>query len=535
MPPDAADATVPSGPRAGPPRGTFWPGVGIPPGMRYDKHDDFHLARGRHVPTAATVALAMAGLPDRAHAAVTGWRDAWLRSGIDPEGFAASLGQVEPDDWLADFERGNLAAAADEARKGRRCDAAQILVQMSVALGHGRVRPSAFHILEDATLTLAMGEANAPLRLAYGSGHDKARFLGVGRGPEGAILAVLSGTNEDTSRERLLWQFGAVNPDWASPGFRHAARRVVGVRTNHPTVVAALADMADAGYSRAFVKSAVCKRGTWTVDLDGVTDVAGASARLVGAMGLTMQDLFRPAPHGTFLIQEHLPFTHEHRFLVVGHRVVASTPSARCLSLADCRGRLLDPRVARLRRPEGPNGPFDRGEADVVEDRTMVAAMAWAARDLARALREEGRFRGNYVLDMGMTARGVAAVEVNGLTNAGLYAVDVGRLARALARWHDEPARRATPHVDEEPVASGVMERVYDSVGMGERKGPAGRVARALWRLVAKPTVARDRQERHPDDDPERRDVDAMLAMLVQFAGFREEAEKALAREGKGD
>jgi hypothetical protein len=112
--------------------------------------------------------------------------------------------------------------------------------------------------------------------------------------------------------------------------------------------------------------------------------------------------------------------------------------------------------------------------------------MAWAARTLARDLRREGRFHGNYVIDMGLTERGVAAIEVNTFTGAGLYAVDYGRVARALGRWYADPARRPAGGFLESDVSDLAFRLLFKAVSGevpkagGGMRGIVGRAADAV-------------------------------------------------------
>lgn len=123
------------------------------------------------------------------------------------------------------------------------------------------------------------------------------------------------------------------------------------------------------------------------------------------------------------IIQEHLPFTHEQRFYIHNGRLITSACSDRNFSRVDCReGKRLDDRLAVIQVPSINEGAYDRGITSHVVDRKTSAAFAREVRKIAAELKTHGIL--NYVVDMGLTERGITAVEINTLHYAGPYCMD---------------------------------------------------------------------------------------------------------------
>jgi hypothetical protein len=187
-----------------------------------------------------------------------------------------------------------------------------------------------------------------------------------------------------------------------------------------------LCDMASQGHRKAFIKNCASKSGTWTIDLHGIRFLRDASMRLRSVI----------YPHNlsmTAMVQEHLPFTHEQRFFIVNGRVVASACSDRNFSTLDqIKGKRLDDRLATLLKPEIEHGVFDRGVTSHVKDRKMAARFARLARRIASDARDHGIL--DYVVDIGLTAKGPAAIEVNELELSGPYCLNREWVTKAFAR-----------------------------------------------------------------------------------------------------
>lgn len=206
-----------------------------------------------------------------------------------------------------------------------------------------------------------------------------------------------------------------------------------------------LVGMARAGLKKAFVKGASSKSGTWTIDLNGITTTREALARFakVSFMDRAISGQGVRLDGRGYLIQEHLPFTHEQRFFVFDGRIVASVCSDRNFTPADTRvGKRLDDRLAVLHTPEIDEGRFDRGRTGHVVDRKLAADFAKTARRIVRELRDEGKR--TYVLDLGLTERGITAIEVNGFVGSGPYCLDYGRVARAMMEGYRKVAAEAS-------------------------------------------------------------------------------------------
>ncbi len=249
-----------------------------------------------------------------------------------------------------------------------------------------------------------------------------------GRDVNGTPVLSFASTNAKTKRRSR----DSSNPYWTWEFFKkYMKRHSVTVRGDRD-LNWTLADMASQGYEKAFIKNCASKGGTWTIDLSGIRFFSDASKRVESVI----------YPHNLSMkamVQEHLPFTHEQRFFIVDGRVVASVCSDRNFSTLDqLKGKRLDSRVARLSRPEIDHGEFDRGLTDNVEDRQLSAQFARMARQIAADARSHGIL--DYVVDLGLTARGPAAIEVNELELSGPYALNRDWITRAYSRRAKEPA-----------------------------------------------------------------------------------------------
>ncbi|MCV9964958.1 ATP-grasp domain-containing protein [Pararhizobium sp. BT-229] len=189
-----------------------------------------------------------------------------------------------------------------------------------------------------------------------------------------------------------------------------------------------LLDMASRGHDRAFVKAIKSKCGTWTVNLTDVVTREDAMRNLVRD-GFDSSDSFTSG----LLVQEHLPTTREQRFFVTNGRIVASVCSDRNLNGTNRReGRFFDERVAVIERPEVTGGEFERGQTAHEVNRPLAAAFARAARKIVREMRAEGRL--HFVVDMGLTERGVVVIEINSFFRSGPYCLDRRRVTATHRR-----------------------------------------------------------------------------------------------------
>lgn len=263
------------------------------------------------------------------------------------------------------------------------------------------------------------------------------------------------------------------NPQyWTWDFFAPYMKRRSVLAANISDAGALLADMAWQGHKKAFVKAGGSKVGTWTVDLSDIKSLRDGE--------MTLRSIVPPDStnvKGGYIIQEHLPFTHEQRFFVFDGRVIASACSDRHFSVMDKRpGRRLDDRIATLDVPEVDEGVYDRGITHHISDRKTAAAFAWKAREIARVCRENGVK--DFVVDLGITSRGVTAVEINTLHLSGPYCLDrrwfMQAWERRRKRVEDEVEERmlsyAKAKVEDERMVA-IMKREFEAIKTAEVGG----------------------------------------------------------------
>jgi hypothetical protein len=419
-------------------RGRLFPNDCTDRDARFETPPDPVTLRRRNLPTRDVMEEAGAYLGARALPLLSRWRTLWEDAVGDVEAYAAETGGgLEFEAWRA--------ATLDDARtlhgEGKVLDACQRTVD-ALRGTDGRVRARALHAIEDAGMHVAL--AGSDLAVVVNNETDPgqdAQAVGKLAGERGfRILAGPAHAAMGRRARTARWAADrADTPYWSCPAFRERAGRAMALARTHPELLLVLADMARQGHRKAFLKAAESKAGTWLVDLDG--DPIRQDAILSGTLGHAYHRFVLGLRRRRMLVQEWTPFVREHRFFVVGHRVVASTPSTRSACLLDAGPGILGRGVAELAAPALVPGSYDRGETRTVVDRPLLARMARGARDLARALGREPGASGNpdrsdcYVIDMGLSADGrVLPIEVNGFQHAGLYALDYGRVVRALER-----------------------------------------------------------------------------------------------------
>lgn len=276
------------------------------------------------------------------------------------------------------------------------------------------------HIIDCANWIVALKKAKS--NTAYVRIHNH-RLQLVDHDADGIpILAHVEMNNDFTAK-----RFENDLKYWEWPVFRNHMERKTIVTKDIESMGAVFADMAWQGQTHAFVKSCKPKKGTWTVSLDGVRTISDG-VKLANAQ-LSAWDV-KPQ-NESFMIQEHIPFTHEQRYFVMDGKIVASVCSDRNFCVTDNdRGRRLDERVAVLKTPSIDNGPFDRGKTTYVRDRSLSAKFARKARNIVRDLKGHGIE--DYVVDIGLTERGVCAIEINGLHSSGPYCLNAERMIEAF-------------------------------------------------------------------------------------------------------
>ena len=497
----------------------FWPD---PPAVAPRPHGGApqpFVAWMRHAPDTGTLARALDRFGEPARPLLEAWTDLVAGAVGDVEALAARLdgSGEEPE-----MRKAAQAALRDLSTFDPRVAAELALAleaQPSVQAG----RDKAFHVLEDALILTELTRHGASFAIVANPFALSPVVIAGGPGEPPRLLDPAGRPEEQARHAGAVRALRAVVeapfPYWSSRAFQAACGRDLALAHGPAHLAAILSDMRAQGHDKAFLKHARSKRGTWAVDLpDGGIRAAALAAHAV--MGPAYDALARPASDldNQVLVQDFVPFTHEHRFLVVGHRVVASTASDRAIGVLDRPNRRLHPGVARLAHPAFPAGAYDRGASDTVIDRGLVAAMARVALRTVAALRREGIAPADYCLDVGLSARGVLPIEVNTLSHCGLYAAEWGRVARALAL---RPVSGFLPVVREIPARDGrnpvddALDFILDFL-LDEPPTELARVAAILSGLAlerdpvgarALGIVARDRSRREDERAPPHPDL----------------------------
>lgn len=363
-------------------------------------------------PSPANIADALAARPDAAKLLET-WREAWGRAF---DGSIIEEGTPEASRW--DMHVVTASLQEEIALEDGEIDKAS-LNRATMGIDVSEHRDARLHIIDDAASFLSYrlvrpGEGYLTIDM-------KSWYVLAGHHPDGMPIfeSILSSQVREIIRTRT-------SDYWTSPAFHAFSGRLMSEARGTRSGAMVLTAMARAGHGKAFVKAKTSKVGTWTVDLDGIVHPRDAAGRL----GSTLYPI---SSDTAMLVQEHVPFTHEQRFFVVDGRVVAGVCSDRNLCQMDTRiGRRLDERIAVIERPAGDAGSYDRGRTSNVVDRGLAAQFAIHARRAAKAMRQDGFH--DYVIDIGLTERGVAAIEINELHLSGPYALDHDLVASAHRR-----------------------------------------------------------------------------------------------------
>lgn len=360
------------------------------------------------------------------------WRLVWERSfpGFenDQNWDHANVGQSYVD-WTvsrlkSQFRRGEngiyIKMRPSETKKRENfylAEKAKFFAEVDRVAGYAKDDPrdSRLHIIDDADTVLSCA-VMAPGGVILS--HAGKAFEYVGNHEDGLPLFKEMDKHHEWIDHRLndhpeYWFWG--------PFMKYMKRRSI-FALNRETAAAILADMAWQGETHAFIKGASSKSGTWTVDLSNVKTIEEADSKLTMLKG-----------DDASIIQERIPFSHEQRFYIYDGKLVASACSDRNFSRIDCReGKRLDDRLAVIKVPSINSGAYDRGITSHVIDRDMSAKFARTVRKIAAELKTHGIM--NYVVDMGLTERGVTAVEINTLHYAGPYCMDHRWQAMAYAK-----------------------------------------------------------------------------------------------------
>lgn len=292
----------------------------------------------------------------------------------------------------------------------------------------GRQRNFLHHYVDDAFSFLSFASAEPGMAVLWTS-VDELMLLYTGTDADGYLTFSHLRHEERAKISRFVKeQHEDDGKYWNWKPIATAMRRESVEAKDHIHAADILLDMANRGHDRAFVKAIKSKCGTWTVNLTDVATRDDAMRNLVRD-GFDSSDSFTSG----LLVQEHLPTTREQRFFVTNGRIVASVCSDRNLNGTSRReGRFFDERVAVIERPEVTGGEFERGQTSHEVNRPLAAAFAFAARKIVREMRAEGRL--HFVVDMGLTERGVVAIEINSFFRSGPYCLDRRRVTAAHRR-----------------------------------------------------------------------------------------------------
>lgn len=528
----------------------FWPGRAVDPQLtRHLRFDDvgthFH-HRVRYLPTADSVVCATLHFGAPAKPILAEWRKLWdscldvdARAKLDKAQLLEDAAEQGPGDTPIGgyLTRTTLLDDAHQCmRRARPRRAAKLFADAECWGEPANPRNRAQHVLEDALIVLSLARAGVPFT-ASTIAHPSATFV---KDAEGFREFDLDADEDgmDEVRSSLIDSRAAANPYWTSRAFRESAGRGMCVVRGVDELVMTLLDMRQQGHRKAFLKTVRSKDGTWVIRLDGVMSFDEMDLRLHRTLGRRYAGLlagdFRD---DAFLVQEFVPFAKEHRFFVVGDRVVASTASDRALSVLDIRGRILDDRVAVLDVPAHEEGAYDRGSSTSPVDRGLVAKMAREARRVVRAMRDEGVVGDCYVLDMGVTVRSqedgeeeILPIEMNTLLYAGLYAADWSRVANALARRagrERRPADAIEPKAKAKADAPGKGWSATPNAGGGFTVSATERALPIVDRILSK-VGGKRREAKRKEADQAASDIALLISRMHGMLGVASNAPPSL-------
>lgn len=183
-----------------------------------------------------------------------------------------------------------------------------------------------------------------------------------------------------------------------------------------------LFDMYLQGYEKAFVKSLSSKTGTWIIDLREIKTINDCYVEYAKVIN------YKIGENIELMIQEHVPFIFEQRFFVHNGNIAASVCSHRDSNVLDSCEDILDKRVARIcKTSKNEIGAYDRGKTEAVLDEQMSAEFYKEAKKIVDSLPKD-----NYVVDIGMTEKGIMPVEFNSFILSGPYSLQHRKLINAF-------------------------------------------------------------------------------------------------------
>jgi hypothetical protein len=394
------------------------------------------VTRLHSVPTRETIEAAAAFRPE-ARELLEAWRLIWDRSFPDfqfDEGSAVRLNEKSRADYtLSRFDR--LAEHFTTSVRPASIVGSSLInlahkwksVENAMSGDMEDIRDYRLHIIDDAEAVVSFRH----LKPGFGVlSFYKTLFRLVGHSSDG--LPLFERFERSTEQYQKGWEPSRLDdhPEyWFWPSFQKYMNRRSVYAPDLTVAGALVADMAWQGHTHAFIKAALPKQGTWTLNLSRVKTIEDGSRALAFLIGKTENNGNR----FPLIIQEQLPFTHEQRLFVIDGKLVTSVASDRHFCVSDARSdRRLDDRLAVIHVPSVDQGEYDRGVTSHVVDRKLAARFARLAREIARDLKKEGHL--DYVIDLGMTERGITAVEINTVHFAGPYCMEKKWITKAYDR-----------------------------------------------------------------------------------------------------
>lgn len=390
-----------------------------------------------HFPTEELVAALLAFRPDAA-SSIRRWQEIFNRS-LSPVSLALSahkqgVGVESRRKWIAPCftdasywaKRGDRAGAADCLRR------ADAIAATLTNAGH---RDWRLHALQDVDAFVSLEDAK-PGSVVFV--REDREFLFSHHDSDGLPVLAEIGTLSDLDLGGRDWMntvrdaaFPGDPEDWSMAPFRALCGRPMAMTQSLNETAYVLLAMAHQGETKAFLKGRAAKSGTWVIHLNAHDTARDLLTRIVA----TAPAGFAFGMNG-ILVQQYLPFHAEQRFFIVGGRVIASAASDR----RDCwidrpSDRRLDDRVAVPAVAPMGDHIYDRGTSPSHQDRVLSAKMARFARRFAEQMRST--YEHDYVLDVGLSDAGIAAVEMNRFYYAGPYGLSRRHVYRARARLRD--------------------------------------------------------------------------------------------------
>ena len=187
-----------------------------------------------------------------------------------------------------------------------------------------------------------------------------------------------------------------------------------------PDVRAAFARLVDRGAASFLVKYAVREKALPNLPLDG-TDPDMLADRVSGWLAEDWESMRAEGVAHALLVQKRVRMEYEYRMFMVGDEPVCGAGNIGVLTPVD-NGARFDPKMQRTR------ADMDRSTVERRPD--LAERYREAAVRFGRALAGDGY--GAYVLDLCLIDGEVSIVELNGMMNAGLFALDMDALTRAM-------------------------------------------------------------------------------------------------------